>query len=233
MNESASLDHAHALYRRKVCNMLSSLEDPFARKIESALGKRAMIHDTTISNNSNEASLDMRVPPQLIHCHECGAWLQGRVRIKSIKRGRTRRRRASRRKAAWKRAEARESKNNHQRIKHDDTPLVVDPKELSRLFQVTDGRCKNIIVQTCNNCGFQCKTAGTIKGQKKKGQNTKTVPAIAPVDDSIGRDFIKVARTNKKDKGSPLNLLISDQKKKKRKKMDKTGLMNFLSSLND
>eukprot|EP00546_Thalassionema_frauenfeldii_P007969 CAMPEP_0178931090 /NCGR_PEP_ID=MMETSP0786-20121207/21695_1 /TAXON_ID=186022 /ORGANISM="Thalassionema frauenfeldii, Strain CCMP 1798" /LENGTH=237 /DNA_ID=CAMNT_0020607885 /DNA_START=103 /DNA_END=817 /DNA_ORIENTATION=+ len=237
--------------------MLASMDtdDPVVKQIESTLGKRALLDDAIIhgssANENNEADfLDMRIPSQLIHCHGCGAWLQGRIRIQPIQRGRTRRRRASRRKAALKRRELRESKQQSKNRHHTSGScgmqmMKIDPKEWNHLFQVTDGMCKNIIVQMCNYCGFQSKRKGTMisKNYKKKCQQTNET--TTPVDNdysdrnfikdySMDRNFIKIGRADKKDTtSSPPKFLISDQRKKKRKKMDKTNLMNFLSSLND
>mmetsp|Transcript_13618 Transcript_13618/g.20729 ORF Transcript_13618/g.20729 Transcript_13618/m.20729 type:complete len:250 (-) Transcript_13618:457-1206(-) len=249
MEQVPSQSHAHtAIYRRKLCHMLASMDtdDPVVKQIESTLGKRALLDDAIIhgssANENNEADfLDMRIPSQLIHCHGCGAWLQGRIRIQPIQRGRTRRRRASRRKAALKRRELRESKQQSKNRHHTSGScgmqmMKIDPKEWNHLFQVTDGMCKNIIVQTCNYCGFQSKRKGTMisKNYKKKCQQTNETTTPVDNDYSMDRNFIKIGRADKKDTtSSPPKFLISDQRKKKRKKMDKTNLMNFLSSLND
>jgi len=260
MNSSSCVG-LRAQYRRELCNLLSSSfqqQDPIAKEMEVGLGKRAILHDRianwknpVVEKANGSSSLDMRVPTSLIHCDGCGCWMQGcsRIRIKAIKRGKTRRRRASRRKAALERSKSRTGKSyNQSNITRNGDLLTIDLEEIKPLFQVSDGTCKNIVVQTCYHCGFQHKTKGTLASIKKP-QKPKIAPVESAKDSIFGADFISMNNNRKKTGADFISmnnnrkktrktssyqspLLISDSKKKKRKKGDKTDLMKFLSSLN-
>jgi len=252
-----------AQYRREVCNLLSSYydNDPIAKEMEIGLGKRAILHDKSLSWKSNAPStiLDMRLPTQLIHCNGCGAFLQQsnnnscKIRIKAIKRGRTRRRRASRRRASRIRMENRRGKNHYDNEIKD--LLSVDHEELEQLSQITDGTCKNIVVQTCTYCDHPNKTKGTLVVTKRK-KIQKTLPERNDTSTTItgNEEFISInTTTNNREKmpqqrnssfpyhssapapssSSSLSMISSSKKKKKKKVPKKQDLASFLSRLND
>ena len=227
----------HAIYRRQVCQYLSSVTiDPVLKEMETSMGRHALQQDKPLPSrgpNNEDAPLDMRVPPSLIHCHGCGACLQGNIRIQSINRGKTRRRRASRRMVALKRDQQRQSKSQQPRIENGEE-AVVDEKELARLFQVTDGTSKNAIVQTCGHCDTQRKMKGL---PAKKAQTRKRKVATAmPKKNDMNGDFVAMPKsTAKKPPQAPqfLSPLLARKKERKKKPEPKSGLMNFLSSLNN
>lgn len=260
--------HHHALFRRQVCTFLSKCadNDPILKEMESCLGRYALQHDTGLilnnGKNMNDAGLatsiddkdadneeiDMRVPPYFIHCHGCGSCLKGRVRVQSIARGRTRRRRASRKLAAWKKAQARESQHHQQQRSALTTTAGVevikfDEKEAKRLFCVTDGNCKNIVVQTCDHCGVQRKMQGMPANKQQNARKLartldKRQTGKSTADGNDG-DYLALPAKKKTRSDaagfhqSPLVSSLASKKKKKKKKPErKSGLMNFLSSLN-
>ena len=241
LDKDASLSsslHQHATYRRKVCQYLSSINNPILKEMERTLGRHALQTDhafipvvaSTMPQQvvDKESRFDMRVPPSLVHCHNCGVCLKGRIRIHAVNRGNTRRRRASRRVALQKREQQRYSKGPTVGRLGDDTERA---KELDRLFQVTDGTCKNVIVQTCDHCGTQRKMKGlpvtkrTTKSPAVKSKVVATKLQNFKHSDAVKKPIPTVAFQ------SPL--LVGKTKTKKKKPEPKSSLMNFLSSLNN
>jgi hypothetical protein len=250
--------HHHAIYRRQSCQYLSPFEDPILKEMERTLGRHALQRDQAFFLTKNASTLllskqqqqqqelqddgirfDMRVPPTLVHCHHCGVFLKGRIRIQTVNRGDTRRRRASRRLAARKREQQRVSSKRPStgmmvmmmgRALGEDTERTT--KELDRLlFQVTDGTSKNVVVQTCNHCAAQRK----MKGMPITKKMRKLKPALKQAEAAnLENDRQRNAIKKPIETGtfqSPL-LVSSKAKKKKKKPEPQSGLMNFLSSLN-
>ncbi|KAI2492393.1 hypothetical protein MHU86_22168 [Fragilaria crotonensis] len=235
---SSSSSHQHAIYRRKVCQYLSSINNPILKEMERTLGRHALQNDhavvpvvtSTLPQQvmDKEIRFDMRVPPSLVHCHNCGVCLKGRIRIHAVNRGSTRRRRASRRVALRKREQQRYSKCPTVGRLGDDTERA---KELARLFQVTDGTCKNVIAQTCDHCGTQRKMKGmAVTKRAAKSSVVKPKAEAAKLENDTHSDAVKKPDTTGAFQ-SPL--LVGKTKKKKKKPEPKSGLMNFLSSLNN
>lgn len=238
--QAPSVQDRNAIYRRQICQLLSSVpkEDAILKQMEACLGRHALEKDAASVNHQSE-ELDMRVPPSLVHCHGCGVCLQGPVRIQSVARGRTRRRRAARRMAALKRAQNRESKSQQQQKQRQQQPQTfVDETELKRLYQVTDGTSKNIVVQTCDHCDGK---------QKMKAMDARKVSAarkrkIEPAKKEVVDEYISLPASKKPEQPrqrsqqtlqSPLLLAGGKKKKRKKSKANESGLMNFLSSLNN
>jgi hypothetical protein len=242
MTDAQSMDH-HAIYRRQICQYLSSTSlggcDPILKEMESNLGQRALQYDNVaLPSKGPYDELDMRVPPTLIHCHACGVWLRGSIRIQATQRGRTRRRRAARRLATLKREQQRRESKSQGVFRAGSTVSADDNKGLKRLFQVTDGTSKNVVVQTCDYCCAQRKMKG-LPAKKAQTRKKSTPPSEIPKRDEIAGNPLMMPK-NQQDAVStnsqiPLfqsPLLAGGKKKKKKKPEPKSGLMNFLSSLN-
>ena len=253
--------HHHAIYRRQVCQYLSPINDPILKEMERTLGRHALQRDQAFVLTKNASTLllskqqqqqqqqqellddeirfDMRVPPTLVHCHHCGVFLKGRIRIQTVNRGDTRRRRASRRLAARKREQQRVSSTRPStgmtmmmgRTLGEDAERTT--KELNRLlFQVTDGTSKNVVVQTCNHCAAQRKMKGMpiTKKTRKPKPVVKQAEATNLENDRQSNAIKKPMETGAFQ--SPLLASSKAKKKKKKKQEPQSGLMNFLSSLN-
>ena len=234
MTDAQSLHH-HAIYRRQICQYLSSTSDPILKEMESNLGRHALQQDNAaLQSKGPHDELDMRVPPSLVHCHACGVCLRGRIRIQATRRGSTRRRRAARRLATLKREQQRRQSKTQGAFGAGGASE--DEKGLTRLYQVTDGTSKNVIVQTCDHCYTQRKIKGL---PAKKGQKRKSKPPLGtPKRDEIGSDFLMLPKnqpivaTMKSSQIPKFQSPLVGGKKKKKKPEPKSGLMNFLSSLN-
>lgn len=125
-------------------------------------------------------------------CKACGLHLSSAhfgttVRLRSIRRGRTRRRRASRNKAKEAAHKENTAAFRHHRRKEwksaggDYTTKSLIPEDNSaewKMFRVTDGEAVNCVVYTCGNCGQKQKLKGipvTAKRKRKIADNGKLV----------------------------------------------------------
>jgi hypothetical protein len=253
----AQEQHHHALFRRQACSYLSTCNDPILKEMETCLGRYALENDTALIVTKKHCAdevttVDMRVPPQFIHCHGCGSYVNHTTRIQSIARARTRRRRASRKLAAMKKEQNRQTQHqpqNHRnnkiiaaRTNSNLSPPPVDEKELKRLFSVMDGTCKNSVVQTCEHCGVHRKMQGIPANKqqlRKAAQAEKRKELVSQKKGTKSNDGDYVALPAKKKirhqepPAYQSTLAFAGTKKKKKKKPPpKSGLMNFLSSLN-
>jgi hypothetical protein len=120
--------------------------------------------------------------------------------------------------------------------KHDS---LSDANEELALRRVTDGTCRNAIVVTCGSCGYKMKYRGLPPVRSSKRNASKQVDTSKQkADDAFGQaDVIQLpkptiptkldrsTKTKKQKKGSGIS-----QNKKSGKS---SGLLDFLSSLND
>jgi hypothetical protein len=220
-------------YRRHICQFLSNTQDPVLKEIETTLGLKCLQDerrsDTSMSVYKNAMSkhdknMDLRVPSLFIHCHCCGSYLTGPIRMQRwITRGRsTARRRASRRKAQRKRQQDQETKVRSVMVesKHCHKEFW---KEWNNHFQISDGTCKNVIVQRCSHCGTKRKSKGLLSNIRKPKQNMAIQEMSFQLENS---------KANTESSTKAVETTLKPKKTKKQKTAPKTALMEFLSSLN-
>jgi hypothetical protein len=233
------------IYRRHICQLLSNTRDPVLQEIETTLGWKSLQDEKTFDSSimafkPDDATVDLRVPSMLVHCQCCGSYLEGPIRVQRLIRGRTARRRASRRKAQQKREQERNTPSRSLTMgqNHLQTKFWND---LNNLFQVSDGTCKNMIVQTCSHCGIKRKMKGllstTMKPKQKivvqqtttnletkstKKANSKDIESVLEAPQGGGSSKIVVAKSS----------VLLPKRVKKKKAAPKSALMEFLSGLN-
>ena len=227
-------------YRREASSLVSSLagdtqfgDDDVVTSLKQCLGRNALAV-------SSRESPSLDIPSSFMYCHACGSWLQAgkngtTLRLRSVGRGKTRRRRASRQKAAEIRAKTQSSVAGGRKWRSQDTPD--DDKEERDLMRVTDGTCRNALVVTCGSCGYKLKYKGlppvrqqTISKLKGNGHTESKEPVPKGLGEgdviSLPKKGTKHASKRSKGKGST-------SRKQKKQAQSGSGLMNFLSSLND
>lgn len=230
MDESKKIT---AVYRREASELASSLgaRNNIATSLQQCLGRNALAEE-------DPSCLD--IPSSFSYCHACGSLLQfGKngttLRLRSVGRGKTRRRRASRRKAAEFRARKQSSVTGGRKWK-DDNSHNDDNKEERDLMRVTDGTCRNAIVVTCGSCGYKLKYKGLppVRQQQERAstkEEQKKPAATSPKGLGDG-DLVSLpgkGAGERRSKGARRKI-ISTRKKPNKKPSD---LLNFLSSLND
>lgn len=216
-------------YRREASELASSLLDNggIVTSLQQCLGRNAL---------SSQEPASMDIPCSFLYCHVCGGMLQpGKngttLRLRSVGRGKTRRRRASRRKAAEYRSKKQSSVTGGRKWREES---VDDGKEERDLTRVTDGTCRNAIVVTCGSCGWKlkCKGLPPVRQQhvSAKEEPKKQAAAAHPSEGIGDGDIVSLPNPGKR-----LNRI---SKRKMRKgistaRKQKSGLLDFLSSLND
>lgn len=222
-------------YRREASEIAASLggSSPIVTGLEQCLGTHALADST-----QEPASLD--IPSSFLFCHACGCLLQPgtngtTLRLRSVRRGHTRRRRASRKLARDSRAKKQHSSGGGRKFQQDDENQYVYMQEERDLMQVTDGTCRNAVVVTCGSCGWKLKYKGLppVKQQQtiRKEEPKKPVVKPPPPKGLGDGDVISLPTkgTGRKDKKRQRVQAISNHAKKQKS----SGLLNFLSSLND
>lgn len=206
---------------------------------ESSLGLSAL---------ASQDPSNMDIPCSFFHCNCCGCVLQPgtngtTLRVRSVGRGRTRRRRASRKKAKEFQSKKQSSVGGGRTWRQDSQQQNGGiEKSEEDLLSVSDGACRNAVVVTCGSCGWKLKYKGMppIRQQQQQHQKKNVVakqekrkkPAVAPKQDSLGiGDLVSLPKWGaggKHPKNKKRKKTISDAKKDQ-----KSGLLDFLSSLND
>jgi len=195
--------------------------------------------------DENGAKLDVSVPSTMIHCSMCGMWLvtgASTLRVTRLGRGKTRRRRASRQKAVDQARKKSISKSGGK--KWTEAKDINGPG----MNQVNNGSCRNAIVLTCGYCGTKQKMRGQpnrVRTKKEKisastrKTQTKNVKHSEEKDHDLGLlDVVPLPNRSKDNAtlsgpGKKDHLDKSKSKKAKKSFGKKSGLLDFLSSLND
>lgn len=221
-------------YRREASEIAASLggSSSIVSSLEKCLGRNALADATKES-----ASLD--IPSSFLFCHACGAMLQPgtngtTLRLRAVGRGNTRRRRASRKRAREFQRRKQQQSGGRKFQQHENNEYR---KEERDFMNVTDGACRNAVVVTCGSCGWKLKYKGMppVKTQTKNVKvedPKKSFARPSPKKDLGDGDLISLprscagGRTEKANKRKRARA-ISDSRKQK------SGLQDFLSSLND
>lgn len=183
----------HFLASIRQCPSSTSNKAELLGHVEQNIGQRALLYDGILDSKpistgrtgptANErdsrnddgngvgnfsSNLDFTISPLRVHCHCCGGWLipgknGTRVRLRSVGRGRTRRRRASRRKAAS--MKARKQAGNTSNLSAQSFAIGQQRQQEKQQQQeldaycTTDGQCRNKIVYRCALCDADVVTA--------------------------------------------------------------------------
>ena len=249
---SAIGDQSSAVYRRLVCQRLASLRETDSNDLigalEQTLGRRALEEEEVgrtgyplkLPTGSN---LDGAVPSSFVHCHVCGGWLVPgengtTVRLRSVGRGRTRRRRASRQQQKMRAKSNSKSRSggghkadNHGGGDSSHSQHVRDP--LSRLRRVRNGTCRNTIVYECGLCQTKHRLKGLPPKRPTKGSTTPKAEGKNLRGPRKPGNSTKTRKPSPSHEPAPRAALPSKKKQKKKKGTAKSGLLDFLSTLND
>jgi len=223
------------VYRREACLYLSNHDpsNPILREVHSALGRKALIQESSVGNfcpfrstdgtartaTASSEETNMLIPSSLIHCHGCGCHLKGSFRVETQWRSKTARRRASRQKS-------KERILNSKRRNE----AVSNKNPLKQIFQTID--CSSVIKRTCQ----YCQNTRSYRGIPIVHQRKESKVMNKSWNFGYNRGLVSSASESysKKMLSSHSNLALGVRKKKKTKqRTPKSDLMNFLSNLNN
>jgi len=230
-DESMKLTSA---YRREASAVASTLGGATGAlsSLQQCLGRNALA-------DASEEPPSLNIPSSLSYCHACGSMLQAgkngtTLRLRSVGRGKSRRRRASRRKASEFRSKNQSSAASGGRMWRDDNGD--EGKEERDLVRVTDGSCRNAVVVTCGSCGWKLKYKGLPPvRQQPTSIKEESKRSAAPSPKELAGDVISLPKkpAGKKPGGKRSRAQGISTAKKQNKNAKSSGLLDFLSSLND
>ncbi|KAL7533137.1 hypothetical protein ACHAWF_004358 [Thalassiosira exigua] len=155
--------------------------------------------------------------------------LPGNVRLRPLKRGRTRRRRASRAKAKQLRERSlalrRRGGSNVDFQLRRDALAKEEARHVAYSHRMGDGRARNCLAITCNHCGTRKRRKGTeVRGDRKGGEESprkhppeaRKVTANAAAAESKGDDsgFISLSPLRDRRKGGAKKDSVADAEKR-------------------
>ena len=222
-------------YRREASELVSSLRgaDGLAASLQQCLGRNSLA-------NASQEPTSLDIPSTFTYCHACGSLLQpGKngttVRLRSVGRGATRRRRASRRRAAEFRSKKQASVGGGRKWRGEGSSRMNDEKEERNFLRVTDGCCRNMVVVTCGSCGWKLKHKG-LPPERQQPVKAKEIPKnpISSSPDDLG-DVVMLPNTpaGKTGKNHAGKRSRKTKQSLSSKKTKSSGLLDFLSSLNN